>query len=397
MVCKRRTNVKPSEIYKLPNDDYSQNLYWADQDLLQDVFGIEGLRHFEFEEEEKDEPSDLMQHRKLYLALDSDNFLSLYVLEFRGVPFAVVNHLATEHSGNDNDVSVTDRDTYEAARDWLMNKMRKGVDAGMLVDADEELKLDFKGARIATVRGEVKLLPRSHVGFHTGVAIFDEEAVSEGYAERIRPIEKDPGFSGGLSSPKVAGIAADIIADAVIADRKVLVGEFATQNRWIACFFQADGETYAATVEASGLYDKPVHWEHRVSIERVGFAPMFDLIESFHTAGVIDLESKTATDYAEAFELTQDEANMAIGLVAQGGGDFLEAAVAVIRERTPMPEGFGGDVMWVHARLLTEDNKRVLYGLGSMPSVAKAIEAWELRLSMIERDKAAREARAHRP
>lgn len=389
--------MKPSEIYKLPNDDYSQNLYWADQDLLQDVFGIEGLRHFEFEEEDKDEPSDLMQHRKLYLALDSDNFLSLYVLEFRGVPFAVVNHLATEHSGNDNDVSVTDRDTYEAARDWLMNKMRKGVDAGMLVDADEELKLDFKGARIATVRGEVKLLRRSHVGFHTGVAIFDEEAVSEGYAERIRPVEKDPGFSGGLSSPKVAGIAAEIIADAVIADRKVLVGEFATQNRWVACFFQADGETYAATVEASGLYDKPVHWEHRVSIERVGFAPMFDLIESFHTDGTINLGSKTATDYAEAFGLTQEEANMAIGLVAQGGGDFLEAAVAVIRERTPMPEDFGGDVMWVHARLLTEDNKRVLYGLGSMPSVAKAIEAWELRLSMIERDKAARDARAHRP
>lgn len=389
--------MKPSEIYKLPNDDFSQNLYWADQDMLQDVFGIEGLRHFEFDEEDRDEPSDLMQHRKLYLALDSDNFLSLYVLEFRGVPFAVVNHLATEHSGNDNDVSVTDRDTYEAARDWLTIKMRKGIEAGMLVDADEELKLDFKGARIATVRGETKLLRRSHVGFHTGVAIFDEEAVSEGYAAKIRPVEKDPQFSGGISSPKVAWIAAEIIADAVIADRKVMVGEFATRDRWIACFFQADGETYAAAVEASGLYEKPIHWEHRVLIERVGFAPMFDLIESFHTNGTINLESKVVTDYAEAFGLTREEANTAIGLVAQGGGDFLEAAVAVIRERTPMPEDFAGDVMWVHARLLTEDSKRVLYGLGTMPSVSKAIEAWELRLRMIERDKATSAATAHQP
>lgn len=389
--------MKPSEIYKLPNDGYSRNLYWADQNMLQDVFGIEGLRHFEFEEEDEDEPSDLMQHRKLYLALDSDNFLSLYVLEFRGVPFAVVNHLATEHSGNDNEVSVTDRDTYEAARDWLTVKMRKGIDAGMLVDADEELKLDFKGARIATVRGETKLLPRSHVGFHTGVAIYDEEAVSEGYAERIRPIEKDPGFSGGISSSKVAWLAAEIIADAVIADRKVMVGEFATRDRWVACFFQADGETYAATVNAKGLYEKPVHWVHRVSIERVGFAPLFDLVESFHTVGTIDLGSKAAIDFAEAFGLTQEEANMAIGLVAQGGGDFLEAAVAVIRERTPMPEDFAGDVMWVHARLLTEDSKRVLYGLGTMPSVSKAIEAWEVRLRMIERDKAKSAAPAHQP
>jgi hypothetical protein len=388
--------VKPSEIYALPTE-YSENLYWSDQDLLQDVFAIEGLKYFEFEEENRDEPSDLMLNRKLYLALDSDTFLSLYVLEFRGVPFAVVNHLAAEHSDNDNDVSVTDRDTYEAARDWLMSKMRRGIDAGMLVDADEELKLDFKGARIATVRGEVKLMRRSHVGFHTGVAIFDEKAVSEGYAAKIRPVEKEPEYSGGLSSPKVAGIAASIIADSVIADRKVLVGEFATQDRWIACFFQADGETYAATVDASGLYEKHVYWEHRVSIERVGFAPMFDLVESFHTEGRIDLESKAATDYAEAFGLTQDEANMAIGLVAQGGGDFLEAAVAVIRERTPMPEDFAGDLMWVHARLLTEDNKRVLYGLGSMPSVNKAIEAWELRLRMVERHKAEREAAVRQP
>lgn len=389
--------MKPSEIYKLPNDEYSQNLYWADQELLQDVFEIEGLKYFDFDEEDRDQPSDLMLHRKLYLALDSDNFLSLYVLEFHGVPFAVVNHLATEHSGDDNNVSVTDRDTYEAARDWLLNKMRKGIDPRMLVDADEELKLDFQGARIATVRGEVKLLPRLHVGFHTGVAIFDEKAVSEGYAAKIRPVEKDPQFSGGISSPKVAWIAAEIIADAVIADRKVMVGEFATQDRWIACFFQADGETYAATVNAKGLYEKPVHWEHRVSIERVGFAPMFDLVESFHTDGTIDLGSKAATDFAEAFGLTQEEANMAIGLVAQGGGDFLEAAVVVIRERTPMPEDFAGDVMWVHARLLTEDNKRVLYGLGSMPSVSKAIEAWELRLRMIERDKAARPAPVLQP
>ncbi len=378
--------MKPSEVYALPTE-YAENLYWSDQDLLQDVFAIEGLRHFDFEEEKKDALSDLMLNRKLYLALDSDNFLSLYVLEFCGVPFAVVNHLATEHSGNDNDVSVTDRDTYEAARDWLMSKMRKGIDAGLLVDADEELKLDFKGARIANVRGQVRLLPRSHVGFHTGVAIFDDKAVSEGYADKIRPVEKDPGFSGGISSPKVAGIAATIIADAVIAERKVLVGEFATQNRWIACFFQADGETYAATVEASGLYEKPVHWEHRVAIERVGFAPMYDLVESFHNEGRIDLESKAATDYAEAFGLTQDEANMAIGLVAQGGGDFLEAAVAVIKGRPQVPEEFDTDDMWIHARLLAEDNKRVLYGLGQMPSVRKAAEAWETRLRMVERDK----------
>jgi hypothetical protein len=388
--------VKPSEIYALPTE-YSENLYWSDQDLLQDVFAIEGLKYFEFEEENRDEPSDLMLNRKLYLALDNDTFLSLYVLEFRGVPFAVVNHLAAEHSGNDNDVSVTDRDTYEAARDWLMGKMRRGIDAGMLVDADEELKLDFKGARIANVRGEVKLLRRSHVGFHTGVAIFDEKAVSEGYAEKIHPVAKDPGFSGGLSSPKVAGIAATIISDAVIADRKVMVGEFATQNRWIACFFEADGETYAATVEASGLYEKHVHWENRVEIERVGFAPMYDLVESFHTEGRIDLESRAATDYAEAFGLTQDEVNVAIGLVAQGGGDFLEAAVAVIKDRQPRPEEFSGDDMWIHARLLSEDNKRVLYGLGQMPSVSKAIEAWEVRQKMMKRHQEERAASPHQP
>jgi hypothetical protein len=387
--------VKPLEIYALPTE-YAENLYWSNQELLQDVFAIEGLRHFDFADEKGDEPSDLMLNRKLYLALDSDNFLSLYVLEFRGVPFAVVNHLATEHSGNDNDVSVTDRDTYEAARDWLMSKMRKGIDAGLLVDADEELKLDFKGARIANVRGEVKLLPRSHVGFHTGVAIFDEKAVAAGYSEKLHPLEKDQAFAGGLRSPKVAGIAASIIAEAVIADRKVMVGEFATPSRWIACHFQADGETYAATVEAPGLYEKPIHWENRVEIERLGFAPMYDLVESFHNEGRIDLNSKAATDYAEAFGLTQDEANMAIGAVAQGGGDFLEAAVAVIKQRRPAQDGFDMNDMWIHARLLSETPKLVRYGLGQMPSVQKAVEAWEVRQKMMKRQEE-RAASPHQP
>jgi hypothetical protein len=376
--------VKPSEIYALPSD-YTENLYWADQEMLQDVFSIEGLRHFDFEDAQKDEESDLMVHRKLYLALDSYNFLSLYTLEFRGVPFALVNHLGTDHSGNDNDVSVTDRDTYEAARAWLLSKMNKGIDAGLLVDADQELKINFKGAAVTNIGGQVRLLPRSHVGFHTGIAIFDEKVVAAGYSEKLHPLEKDPSFAGGLSSPKAAGIAASIVADAVIADRKVMVGEFATPSRWIACLFRADGETYAATVDAPGLYEKPVHWEHRVEIERLGFAPMYDLVESFHNEGRIDLDSKAATDYAEAFGLTQDEASMAIGAVAQGGGDFLEAAVAVIKQRQPAQDGFDMDDMWIHARLLSETPRLVRYGLGQMPSVQKAVEAWEVRQKMMKR------------
>ncbi len=370
--------MKPIEIYALPTE-YAENLYWADQEMLEDVFSIEGLRHFDFDDEQKDEPSDLMLNRKLYLAIDSNNSVGIYALEFRGVPFAVVNHLGTDHSGNDNDVSVTDRNTYETARAWLLSKMHKGIDAGLLVDADQELKLDLSGAAIANVNGHVRLMHRSHVGLHTGVAIFDEKAVFAGYEAKLRPVEKDPRYSGGISSPTAAGVAADIIADAVIADRKVLVGEFVTRDRWLACLFLADGETYAATVEATGLYDKHVHWEHRVEIERVGFAPMYDLVESFHANGTIDLESKAATDYAEAFGLTKREANMAIGAVAQGGGDFLDAAVAVIKERQPRPEGFDMEDMWIHARLLSGAPKLVRYGLGQMPSVRHAAEAWETR------------------
>ncbi len=394
--------MKPSEIYALPTD-HSENLYWADQEMLQDVFSIDGLKGFDFDETSdgrettEDEETDLMVRRKLHLGLDSNNWLSLHTIEFRGVPFAVVNRLATDHSGNDNDVSVTDRDTYEAARDWVLSKMNKGLDVGMLVDADQEMKLAFKGAALTSIGGQVRLLPRMHVGFHTGVAIFDKAALDAGYAKKLYPLKKDPAFAGGLSSPAAAAVAASIVADAVIADRKVIVGEFATQNCWIACFFQADGETYAATVEASGLYEKAIHWEHRVRIERVGFAPMYDLVESFHTDGRIDLGSKAATDYADAFGLTQHEANMAIGAVAKGGGDFFEAAVALIKERQPRPEGYDMDDMWIHARLLSENNKLAFYGLGRMPSVRQAVEAWESRQSMIKRDKENRDTRERQP
>jgi hypothetical protein len=368
--------VKPTEIYALPSE-HSENLYWASQELLQEVFDIEGLEWFDFDVD-KDADSDLMLHRKLSMDIDSNNWVSLHTLEFKGIPFAIVNHLGTDHSGNTDDAFVTDRETYEAARAWLVAMMKKDLESGKLVDPEEDLAIRFHGARLVSVRGNVRLVPPSHVGLHEQVAIFDEQAVLDGFDAKAGGIGSDPGHGGSLTSPKGMSLAAEVIGDAVIADRKVAVGEFVDKDTWLACLFLADGEAYAARIVGKDLNTSPVAWRDKVLIERVGFAPVYDLLESYHQTGKIDLKSKAATDYAEAFGMTETEVNMALGAVAQGGGDCLEAAVAVIRERADVPEGFDYKDVWgVHARLLAETPEVVRYGLGSMPSLGHAKDAWD--------------------
>lgn len=363
--------MKPTEIYALPND-YSENLFYASQEVLQEVFPIDGLRHFDFENEPRHGESELMLHRKLQHTIDQNNWVSLQVLEFNKKPFAIISHLGTDHSGNEYEVFVTDRETYEAAMEWLQSRMRKDFNESLLVSEDEDLRLDFAAAALSTVRGQVRLMDRNHVGLHTGVAIFDEEVVSEGYVSKFRPL----GHEVYLDLARVAEDAAQLIADAVISDRKVIVGEFIDQDSWLACLFQADGETYAVTVNGKDIRSKDVHWYNRINVERVGFAPMYDLVESFHETGKIDLDSEAAKGYADAFGLTSKEANMAIGAVAQGAGDFLEAAVVVLSDRKPTPDGFDIDPIWIHARLLAENPKLAKYGLGQMPSLKYASTMW---------------------
>ncbi|NTF23585.1 hypothetical protein G6L37_35010 [Agrobacterium rubi] len=380
--------MKPTEIYALTTE-HAENLHWASQELLQDVFEIDGLRHFDFDDHgEPDAETDLMLHRKLSMHVDSNNWVSLHTLEFKGVPFAVVNHLGTDHSGNTNDAYVTDAATYEAARNWLLSLMNKSLDAGSLVDPGKELELDFKGAELALVRGVPRLVPHSHVGLHTGVAIFDEKLLVDRFNDEIRPLTGTDEFKKGLHSFAMADRALDIIRSAMVADRTVDVGELANQNTWLSGFFLADGETYVARVVVRPIDQRPSYWFDDVWIKRVGFAPMFDLVEEFHRNARVDVTTDAARNYAETFGLTDEETSIAIGRVAQTGWDFLTAAVNEIRKREIVPPGFDlEDEQWVHARLLTETPMVARYGLGRAPSLNYAEQMWE-RWQVIQRTKA---------
>ena len=370
--------MKPTEIYALPTE-FAENIHWASQELLQDVFEIDGLRYFDFDDGgAPDAETDLMVLRKLSMHVDSDNWISLHTLEFKGVPFAVVNHHATDRSSDRNDVSVTDVTTYEAARRWLLSLMEKGLDAGVVVDPNEDLKLEFDGAELAFVGGAARLVPHSHVGLHTGAAIFDDRLLVGRFNDEIRPLTGTEEFEKGLHSPAMAARALDIIGSAMIADRKVDVGEMASETRWICGFFLADNETYVALVDVSPIDRRPCYWFDDVRIKRVGFAPMYDLVEEFHTNGRVDVESQAARNYAAAFGLTEKETSIAVGRVAQTGCDFLKAAVSEIRKREDVPAGFDlEDDVWVHARLLSETPILVRYGLGQTAGLKYAEQMWQ--------------------
>jgi hypothetical protein len=370
--------MKPSEIYALPTD-YVENLFYADGEILQEIFAIDGLRSFDFEDEDQNGETELMIHRKADLSIDSNNWVGLHTVEFNKVPFALAKKLSTDHSGNDVDGYVTDEKTFEAARAWILAKMRKGLEDGMLVDPDVDLELDFDGAALANVRGNVRLIHASHTSHHAGIPIFDEAAVVREYESRIRPLEAEPGYVGGLTSAKGGAAAVDIILDAVIAEKKVRVGEWANANLWIAGFFVADGETYRVGVSKSGLMEKATNWHRDIHITRVGFSPMFDLIESFHNEGKVDLDSKAAVEYGKAFDLTEEEVNYVVGRVAQGDvRDFLTAAVDAVSDRDPAADK--RDDWIVHATLLTENPKLAVYGFGQTTGIAGArsmFDSWQ--------------------
>lgn len=374
--------MTPNEIYELPAEK-AANFHYIERHLLADVFAIEGFRGFDpVEHMGFNAVSDLMLMQKLSFRSKSDNHTSVSVLEFKGVPFAVVS----SGSADLHDIRVTNATTFAAARDWVIVQMNDQAFKPLIVSAEKDIGINLHGAAITRVDGKMRMLSSRHIGLHSGVAIFDEEVVRRRFRAEIAPLQDARHFDMGVLSPEIGDKAVDIILAAAIADRKVIVGERVDESLWLAGFFLADGETYAAVVGSPGLRPGP-HWSDQVEISRVGYAPMFELIEEFHAHGRVNISASAAKDYAAAFGLSDIEASMAIGYVAQTGHDFLTAAVKELQGRhKTKPSGPFDGAVWTQARLLTETPALARYGLGMTASLNHARQLHNRWLEVHERN-----------
>lgn len=379
--------MKPSDIYALP-PNFEETLYWAQSSIIEDVFNIDNLDDMEFDEYEKDN-CPLMLMRKLDLSIDSNNWVSVHSVEFDGVPFAVVNHLGTDHSGNNNDVAVTDKATYEKAKAYVLSKIVKPFQEQDVVDIDAELDWSLHGAHIAKFGDETRLVQAHHVGYHAGTPVFDAQALEEAFDKNIRNSKESTDYADGLRSAKMAKIAVEIISDAILADRKLMIGEFCNDKKWVAGFFLADGEVYVASVTAHNLSTDSFYWHRKLDIKRICSGRYYDIIASYIGSGSVDKHDPMVKDFAEAFQLSHSEVEHAVNLVTQGtGGDLLSAAVKTIKLRDEVPSDYQAGNLWVHARLLAETPRLVFFGFGDTGGIDHAKELWASRQAREAREAA---------
>lgn len=368
--------MKPSDIYAMP-PDLEETLYWVNEDIVTDVFNLDSIRELELNEYEKDN-SPLTFVRKSQLMIDSNNWVSLHSAVYEGVPFAAICHNGNDHSGNDNDVVITDKATYDLAKAYVLSKLMKPLLDEDVVDPDKDLDWNMSGAVLGNFPDGTRLARRLHVGFHTGTPVFDEEALKQAFETQLRPLAADPDYEKGLHSKKGAAAALDIIWKSTMAQDRIEIGEWSGEKAWVAGFFLGDNEVYSSRIAGYDLQQRTFHWSRNVKIDRVCSPSMWDAMKRYVDDRSIDYKDPGIIDFKESFGLTDEEVDLSMFLVTQGiGDDFLSAAVERIKDRTDVPEDFRMHSAFIHARLLSEDPSLVRFGLADMAGVRYAKEYWE--------------------
>lgn len=388
--------MKPADIYALPTK-HAYTLYSADDLIIEDLFGLSDVEDLEIEADERT-TCPFMVLEKLYLAVDSATWTSVLAVEFEGAPFAVVTLLKTDSCGTDTDIAVTDEDAYNEALAYVLSRMPRKLEQPSVVDPEDDVELRLDGAVIATFGDETRLVHAHHIGYHTAVPVFDAEKLGKSFDSRIGVHLASGEYADGLKSETVSKIAAEIVMDAVIAERKLPIGGWATDKRWLGGFFLADGEVYAAVAASHNLHKASFWWHRELDVERICVGRYFDLIESYVTNGKVDSTDPLLDEYAAAFGLSRTEAESAVTLVAQGrGDDLLSAAVKKIRLRDEVPSEFEIDTLYIHARLLALSPELVRFGFGDMAGIEYARKLWANYEKRRELDNAASERSVGQP
>lgn len=368
--------MKPSEIYSLPTL-HAQPWHGAPEGLIEAVFNVEIYSGY------ADVPdwdsSPVMIHTKLETTITaSEHWVSIDTFEYEGVPFAVVSCSATDHSGNDYEVLVSDRATYEKARAHVISMVHQKADNALFDESDSDTKWgNLHGAVIARFADGYRLAQRSEVGFGGGEPIFDMKKLQRDHELKIGHFQGGD-MEKGLRSERGAALAFEIIGDAILRGRKTMVGKWIGNSDWFAGFYEADGYVYGIHADSYVLSSNAVSWDRHVEIGYLCHGTFYDAMDRYVRTGEADLGDPALVDLKASFGLSDAEALAALGKVVSGEADFTKAAVKLLLARDVVPERFDGidlDV-FAQARVLAEDGTMVRFGLGDMSSVDRAREYW---------------------
>lgn len=365
--------MKASEIYKLPTKR-EQSWTSLPDDLTGAVFNLDIYSSYDLD----DDASPLRGHEKLSMNLEPNyHWLYIYALEFEGTPFAVVSRSATEKSGNDHEVLVTDRAVFDKARAHVISLVYGKVDESLFGNAEDEIELDLHGAVIARYADGPRLAKRSEVGFGSSEPIFDMEKLDRDHRAKVWSLQNKEGR--GLRSETGVALAKEIIGDAILRGRKTLVGEWVRDTDWFAGFYEADGIVYDMHASSYTLSGDAMNWDSHLNIGYLCHGKFYEVLDRAARTNEVDMTDPAAADVRDAFGLTDEEAARIISDVAHGReDDFLSAAVETLFLHDPRPEKFSGmdHPVFGVARLLSEDEELVRFGLGGMSSLAYARDYW---------------------
>jgi hypothetical protein len=387
--------MKPSEIYRLPTKQID-SWYSANDDMIDSVLNLGGAYNG-IDWDARDEETPFKVLRKLDLTLThNESWVYIEVLEFDGVPFAVVNRLSTEHSGPDHEAVVTDRTTFEKARSYVIAAMHDKQDEDLFADPEAEIEWDLHGAIIARYGDEVRLAHRSDVGFVPDKPAFDREKMERDFDAKVRPIDL-PRVEKGLHSQLGRELAFEILSDAILRGRKTMVGEFVHDTKWFAGFYETDDYVYEVYANSYTLGKDAAYWASTIDIGYLCHGKFYDALDKIARTREADLADPALVDLRTSFDLTDEETVQVLADVAHGRKtDFVEAAVETLWRREIAPERFAGmdHPIFEQARVLAEDPEMARFGLGGMSSVKYARDYWNRYQQTVEKREADAAAKA---
>lgn len=367
--------MKASEIYRLPTER-EESWDSMPDDLIGAVFNLDIYNTYDVD----DPDSPLRGHRKLEINLEPDyHWLSIYALEFAGQAFAVVSRSATEKSGNDHEVLITDKGLYEKARAHVISHVFGKIDQDLFGDAEDEIEWDLHGAVIAKFPDGYRLAMRSEVGFGSKEPAFDKDKLDKDHRAKIWTLDGDKAGRGLRSEAGVA-LAKEVIDGAILRGRRTLVGKWVHDTDWFAGFYEADGIVYDMHASSYTLSGDAMNWDTHFRVGYLCHGKFYEVLDRCVRTGDIDLSDPAVADVRDAFDLTEEETVSVVKSVAGGRkSDFVVAAVELLMERDVVPAKFAelDHAVFGQARVLAEDNGMVRFGLGDMQSISYAEDYWK--------------------
>lgn len=362
--------MKPSELYAHPSINIEP---WFEgySRIVGEVLQIDELDDYSDHSHLRETDSGHFQvHQKFYHNVDGERGVGIYALYFDGKPFAYA--MTGGRGGQDaRDQYVTDSDTWNVARSYVIEALHKKVEID-LVSADDDVVYGFYGTFIARYGDERRLVDVNNVNPFTGTPVYDMEKFTSVFDAVCRPLGQKVGYEKGLKDPAMLEAGIDAFRAGVLGDR-IDVDIELSGNRRIVAVSVVEGQTFAHIIHQHGGY---FTWAREIAPKMIGPASLAECYAEHAAGRAIDVDCAYVREAAAAFCVDPIAIQQEVSdYVANGGLSLAERIVGLSPRHPGVPETIKHGVeIYSLAHLLTANPSIQRFYQGAYPNLGKARE-----------------------